>query len=101
MSVDPIAMSVATLAISTSMGAFYQMLPPISEVRRKSADEPGFAADVRVGEVAAASISLGIGAITSGLSGSNVPIIVSVVMATGLILLYESTLRADRPLEVK
>ena len=95
MAVDPTALSVATVAISTSMGAFYQMLPDISEVRKRSANDPDFAADVRVGEVAAASIALGIGAITSALAESSVPILVSVVVAGGLIVLYETTLRSS------
>lgn len=99
MAVDPIALSVATVAISTSMGAFYQMLPPISTVRKNSVNDPGFAADVRVGEIAAASIAVGVGAVTSSLAGSAVPIVTSLVMAAGLILLYESTLRSNRPLE--
>lgn len=96
---DPVTLSVTTVAITTAVGAFYQMLPPISEVRKRSASEPEFAADVRVGEVAASAIALGIGAIASSLSGSPTPVLVSGIFALGFVFLYESTLRGDRPLE--
>lgn len=96
---DPVTLSVTTVAITTAVGAFYQMLPPISEVRKRSASESEFAADVRVGEVAAASIALGIGAIASSLSGSVTPVLVSLIFAGGFIFLYESILKGNRPLE--
>lgn len=97
--VDGVALSVATIAITSAMGAFYQMLPPISEVRKRNESDPGFAADVRVGEVAAASIALGIGAVASGLSGSPVPVVVAGITALGLVVLYESVLHSDRAFE--
>lgn len=53
--------------------------------------------DVRMGEIAASSITLGIGVIASGLSGSPIPIIVGAVMAGFLIVLYESALRYEGP----
>jgi hypothetical protein len=96
---DPITLSVTTMAVTTSLGAFYQMLPPISEVRKRSAGEPEFAADVRMGELMATAITFGIGGIASSLSGSPVPALVSVLFAVSLIGMYEMTLRSDRPLE--
>jgi hypothetical protein len=96
---DPLTLSVTTMAVTTSLTAFYQMLPPISEVRKHSIDEPEFAADVRIGEVMASAITIGIGGIASSLSGSSVPALVSVLFAAGLIGIYEMTLRSTRPLE--
>jgi hypothetical protein len=92
-------LSVTTMAVTTSLAAFYQMLPPISEVRKRSSGEPEFAADVRMGEVMASAITIGIGGIASGLSGSPVPAFVSILFAAGLITMYEMTLRTDRALE--
>lgn len=92
---DPITLSVTTLAVSTSLGAFYQMLPPISEVRKRSASEPDFAADVRMGELMASAITLSIGGIASSLSGSPLPALVSALFAMSLIGMYEMTLRSD------
>lgn len=96
---DPVALSTSTLAMTTSLGAFYHMLPPISEVRKNSAANPEFAADVRVGEVAASVIALGIGAIASSLSQSNAPIVTSLILAGSLVALYEITLRTERAME--
>lgn len=98
---DPITLSVTTMAVTTSLGAFYQMLPPISEVRKRSAGDPEFAADVRMGEVMASSIAIGIGGIASSLSGSPTPALVSVIFAASLVFLYEITLRNEHPLEAR
>lgn len=90
---DPVTLSVTTIAITSVIGAFYQMLPPISEVRKRSAADPEFSGDVRMGEVAASVVALGVGAVASSLSGSPVPVIVAAIFVSGLIFLYESTLR--------
>jgi hypothetical protein len=93
--VDPQASSAALLAMTQAIAAFTTFLPPLAEVRKKTADDPLFAADVRVGELAAASLTIGVGAIVSGLTGSNAPMVVSIITAAGLVVLYESTLRSN------
>lgn len=88
------------LAVTQGVTAFSIFLPKISEVRRNTPEHnPDFAADVRMGEVAAATLTLGIGAIASSLTGSPLPAIVGVITTFVLVAIYESTLRADRPLE--
>lgn len=97
---DAAVLSVATLAVNQGVSAFTSFLPPISDIRRANpADNPDVAADIRMGEVAAITLTVGIGAVCSSLSGSNVPIVVAVTTSLILIALYESTLRADRPFE--
>lgn len=96
---DPITLSVTTMAVTSTLGAFYQFVPPISEIRKRSTSEPEFAADVRMGEVMASAIAIGIGGIASSLSGSPVPALVSVLFAVSLVTMYEMTLRSNRPLE--
>lgn len=86
--------------MTQSIGAFTTFLPPLTEVRKKSQEDKEFAGDVRLGEIAAAGLTIGVGTIVSGLTGSSAPILVSILMAVGLIVLYESTLRANRPLEM-
>jgi hypothetical protein len=93
--VDPQASSAALLAMTQAIGAFTTFLPPLAEVRKKTLDDPLFAGDVRLGEVAAVGLTIGVGAIVSGLVGSNAPMLVSVVTAVGLVFLYESTLRSN------
>lgn len=97
MAIDGIALSVATVAITSTAGAFYQMLPPISEVRRRSVGDPDFAADVRIGEAVASAIALAIGGIASNLSGSPTPVMVAAIFALMLSLIYEWTLRSNGP----
>lgn len=100
--IDPNLIGPTTLAISQAVGAFNTFLPSISEIRKNDpVANPEFAADVRVGEVAAVTITLGVGAIVSSLTGSSAPTVVALVACLGLIVLYETTLRAERPLESK
>lgn len=99
--VDPSVIGPATLSMTQAFTAFNVMLPALSEVRKHDLTDTEFVGDVRLGEMAAAGLALGVGAIASSLTGSSTPIIVSAVMAGGLVLLYESTLRASRPMEPK
>lgn len=99
MSADPAVTSAALIAMTQSIAAFQTFLPPLADIRKGSADDPGFAGDVRLGEVAAAGLTIGVGAIVGSLTGSSVPTVVAVVTAVGLVVLYESTLRASRPME--
>lgn len=102
MPVDPNLIGPSTLAISQAIGSFNAFLPKLAEIRKATpADDPSFAADVRTGEVAAVALTVAVGAIVSSLTGSHTPAVVSVVCAVGLVVLYESTLRADRPMEPK
>ena len=92
----------ALLSVTQGIGAFGAFLPKISEVRRADPiNNPDVAADIRMGEVAAATLTLGIGVIASSLTGSPVPVYTALLMVVILVSLYESTLRAHRPFEVK
>ncbi len=97
--IPPEIVGPATLAITQGVSVFGQFLPPLTEVRKRNAADTEFAADVRLGEVAAAGLVIGIGAIASSLTHSTIPIVVATITALGLIFLYESTLRANRPFE--
>lgn len=91
----------ATLSISQGIAAFFTFLPRLSEVRKATPEEnPELAADVRIGEVAATAVCVGVGVITSSLTGSPVPAFVAVVVALVLIGVYETTLNTD-PVERK
>ncbi len=96
---DGLTVALATTAISTSLGAFYQIMPPIAEVRTKSDSDPTFRANVRVSEALAAFIALGVGGSISALTGNNVPLALSAVFAAAMIGFYEYTLRTDRLME--
>jgi hypothetical protein len=89
----------ATLGITQTISAFQFFLPRLSDVRKSdAATDHDMVGDVRMGEVASFTLCLGIGAIVSSLTGSSVPIVVSLLMAVVLTALYESALNGNRPL---
>jgi hypothetical protein len=92
----------ATLSITQAVSAFHSFLPPFADIRKQHpADNPAFAADVRMGEIASVTVTLGIGLIASSLTGSPMPAYTALVMSAILVTLYESTLRSNRPCEPK
>jgi len=92
----------AMLAVTQGMTAFTVFLPKFSDVRAAHpANNPDIAADVRMGEIAATTLTLGIGAMASSLTGSQIPAVTALLTCAVLITLYESTLRANKPLEPK
>lgn len=100
--IDPSLVGPATLAVSQAVSAFNAFLPPIADIRKKTPEEDTeFTADVRMGEIAAVSITMGVGVIVSSLTGSSAPAVVALLCSVGLIVLYETALRADKPLEAK
>lgn len=91
----------ATIALGQTVGAFQFFLPRLSDVRKSTMDDVDMVGDVRMGELAAGALCIGIGAMVSSLSGSPYPAIVSVATAGVLCLLYENALRRDRPMNPK
>lgn len=90
----------ASLAISQTVGSFQFFLPRLSDVRKADINaDPGMVGDVRMGEVAASALCIGVGTMVSSLTKSAVPVLTSVLVAALLICIYEMTLRADRPME--
>lgn len=92
----PEMMGPASLAIGQSVGAFLAFLPKFSDIRRAdTASDSAMVRDVRMGEMAATTVCIGIGAITSSITGDPLPAIVSAVMALILIALYETALKVE------
>lgn len=90
----------AMLGVTTGIQAFQGLLPRISDIRRADPqNNPDVAADVRLGEVAGVTLTMGIGIIASSLTGSSIPAFTALLMCLILVCIYESTLRADRPFE--
>jgi hypothetical protein len=79
--------------MTQSLTLFQQFLPKFQEISAADPDnDAGMVRDVRMGEVAAVVTTLGIGGMTSALSGSSTPAVVAAITAGGLILLYEYAL---------
>lgn len=91
------ALGAATIALGQTVGAFQFFLPRLSDVRKAGPDDADMIGDVRMGEVAAGALCLGIGAMVSSLSGSSVPVVVSLLTAVAMVCVYESALRGNKP----
>lgn len=92
---NPNALGPASLAAGQALSSFTTFLPRLSDVRKARSDDPGMIGDVRLGEIAASAVTLGIGVIASSLSGSNAPMIAAIIVAGILISVYEAALRGD------
>jgi hypothetical protein len=100
--VDANVIGPASLAISQGITAFLAFTPRLSDVRKADAKtETTMVGDVRLGEVAATAITVGVGVIASSLTGSPVPAIVAALVALTLICVYESALNSDHAWEPK
>jgi hypothetical protein len=89
----------ASLAVGQTISAFTTFLPPLSTVRKATAEDTDVIGDVRLGEVAAVTVSLGTGAIVASITGSPLPILAGAIMALVLVCVYETALRGNRPFE--
>jgi hypothetical protein len=90
-----------TLSVTQGISAFAVFLPKLTDVRKAATDDPNMAGDVRLGEVAASTLTLGIGMVCSSLTGSPVPTFTALIVSVVLIVIYESALRNDTPMNPK
>lgn len=89
----PESIGPATLAISQSVVAFTAFLPNFTEIGRS--DKSAIEGEVRLGEIAAVFVAGGIGVLLSWLTGSNVPLVVSLLVSLLLVTMYETALRKE------
>lgn len=88
------------LGVTAGINTFANFLPKFSDIRKADpVNNPDIAADVRMGELAGVTLTMGIGVIASSLTRSSVPTFTALVMCVFLVGVYESALRADRPFE--
>jgi hypothetical protein len=90
----------AVVAMTQSFAQFTTYMPRLSEVRRADPSDPGIAGDVRVGALASLVGSLTVGIMVSTLSGSKLPVYISLVSSLVLITMYEMILRSRGAMEV-
>ena len=99
---DGAIMSMALSAATQGGTAFSNFLPSFSEIRKADPlTDPSVAGDVRMGEVAAITLTVGVGLIASSLTKSPIPAVTAFVMCLILVALYEYALTANRPFERK
>lgn len=92
---DNVAVNASLLSVTQSVVVFTALLPPLSDVR-KSLGDADTVNDVRMGEVASATLVVAIGLAASSMVGSPVPAMASVLSAAALVVMYETVL-ATKP----
>ena len=95
MATDSDVISATLLGGATAFTVFANMLPPIALVRRNS--DPETTQDVRIGVAAAGTVTIAYGIIASKMTGSGLPVFVSVVAAGMLAAMYEGILKMPTP----
>lgn len=88
-------MTAVPLVLSQTVGSFQFFLPRLAEVRKAGPGDRSMWSDVRVGEVAAVALSVGMGAIMATLTKSPLPLYCGVMIALVLVCVYEYTLRKE------
>ena len=96
MAVDPAASGAAILSLTQSVTLFQALLPKFSDIRKASPNDEDTVRDVRIGEIGAVALTLGIGGMASAITGSSAPAVVALVSCVGLVFLYESALASTR-----
>jgi hypothetical protein len=89
----------ASMVLSQTISSFGNFLPSLSEIRKADPNDPDIAGDVRLGEIAASALAIGVGAIAGSLLGSPVPTFIAALTAIALIVIYENALRRNRPMD--
>lgn len=94
MPADPAVIGPATLSMTQSLSLFNQFLPSFTQISSADPNDTAIVRDVRMGELAAVMMTLGIGGMTSALTGSSVPAVIAGLTCLGLVVLYETALKA-------
>lgn len=97
--IDPATAASISLAIGQTVGSFTFFLPRLADVRQAARDDTLIRGDVRMGQVAAASLSIGIGAIMSQVTGNIYPIVVSSMVVLIIAAVYEVAMNTERIFE--
>ena len=86
----------ALLAATQGISAFHMLMPPLADIREAP---PGAGSktkkNVRVGEFAACSITLAVGALIAVLVKNSIPVIIAAVICLVMVFVYETVLNVD------
>jgi hypothetical protein len=96
---DPGALTSASIAIGQTVYSYSYFLPKLSDVRKAGNDDPDMRGDVILGQIAAAGVSGLVGVLLAWMSGSKVPLIVTVAIAAFIAAVYQVALNGNRVME--
>lgn len=89
---DPNAITASTVSIGQSIFAYSFFLPRLSEVRRADPEDPHIRGDVMLGQLAAGSVSMAVGAMLSWMTASQVPAMTTLFIAAIIAAIYQYAL---------
>lgn len=87
------ALAVSSIAIGQTVSAYQFFLPPLREVRQAGDDDTTVRSDVYMGQMAAGSVSIGVGVLLSFLTGSKLPAFVSAFIALIIAGIYHYAMK--------
>lgn len=96
---DPGALQAATISIGQTVIAYQFFLPNLREVRRAEVSDTKMRGDVRLGQFAAGAVSASVGAMLSWMTGSSLPLIVTVFIAVIIAAVYQYALNGNEVME--
>lgn len=96
MPADPNAYAAATVSLGQTVVAYTYFLPRLSEVRRSEPGDELMRGDVRLGQIASAALSGGIGALLSWMTGSPTPMYVAAFVALIIGIVYQYAMMGER-----
>lgn len=86
----------ATVSLGQTVIAYTYFLPRLSEVRRAQPDDELMRGDVRLGQIAAAALSGGIGITLSYMTQSPLPVYVAAFIAIIIAVVYQYAMSGER-----
>lgn len=96
MPTDPSITATSAISLGQTITAYSFFLPSLQEVRRSAPADSDMQADVRMGQFAAAGLSIGVGMMLTNLTGSWTPFWVAVFIAAIIASSYEVAMRSER-----
>jgi hypothetical protein len=96
---DPGALTGSSIAIGQTVYAYSFFLPKLSDVRKAGPEDSEMRGDVLLGQLAAGGVSSLVGIMLTWMSGSKVPMIVTIAIALFIAALYQYALNGNRVME--
>lgn len=90
---EPGVQAAAAISVGQAVTVYSLFLPPLTEVRRATSNDPMVRADVRTGQLGAAIVVVSIGMILSSMTNSQLPFAISVLMSAVIAAVYEFAMR--------
>lgn len=92
---DPAAVTGATISIGQTVVAYQFFLPRITDVRKAAPNDPAMRGDVMLGQLAAGAVAISVGVLFAWMTGSPVPVYVTLFVALVIAAFYQFALNGN------